>query len=176
MEIYQDPITGYEVRRYTTGPERNAKLYFTCENFSTDDRYFFFMKQELTDAKKELSGGYKKTTNNRMELMGVIAALECLRFPCEADIYSDSKYVVSAFNEKWIDSWQKNGWKTASKQPVKNKELWERLLAAAAPHTIRFHWVKGHAGNPENERCDALAVAAGSGKDLPADLGYEKKM
>ena len=109
---------------------------------------------------KELSGGYKKTTNNRMELMGVIAALECLRFPCEADIYSDSKYVVSAFNEKWIDSWQKNGWKTASKQPVKNKELWERLLAAAAPHTIRFHWVKGHAGHPENERCDKLATAA----------------
>ena len=109
---------------------------------------------------KELSGGYKKTTNNRMELMGVIAALECLRYPCEADIYSDSKYVVSAFNEKWIDSWQKNGWKTASKQPVKNKELWERLLAAAAPHTIRFHWVKGHAGHPENERCDKLATAA----------------
>ena len=90
----------------------------------------------------------------------MITALECLRFPCEVDVYSDSKYVVSAFNENWIDSWQKNGWKTSSKQPVKNRELWERLLKAAEPHTIHFHWVKGHAGHPENERCDKLATAA----------------
>ena len=109
---------------------------------------------------KELSEGFKKTTNNRMELMGVIAALECLRFPCEVDVYSDSKYVVSAFNEHWIDSWKKNGGVTASKQPVKNRELWERLLAASAPHTIHFHWVKGHAGHPENERGDRLATSA----------------
>ena len=120
---------------------------------------------QYTDAagslhEKELSEGFPKTTNNRMELMGVIAALECLRFPCEVDIYSDSKYVVSAFNENWIGSWQKNGWMTASKQPVKNRELWERLLTAAAPHNIHFHWVKGHAGHPENERCDQLATAA----------------
>lgn len=120
---------------------------------------------QFTDAagvlhEKEISQGYRKTTNNRMELMGVITALECLRFPCEVDVYSDSKYVVSAFNENWIDSWQKNGWKTASKQPVKNRELWERLLKAAEPHTIHFHWVKGHAGHPENERCDKLATAA----------------
>ena len=109
---------------------------------------------------KELSEGFKKTTNNRMELMGVIAALECLRFPCEVDVYSDSKYVVSAFNENWIDNWKKNGWVTASKQPVKNRELWERLRSAAEPHKIRFHWVKGHAGHPENERCDRLATSA----------------
>ena len=120
---------------------------------------------QYTDAagnlhEKELSEGFAKTTNNRMELMGVIAALECLRFPCEVDVYSDSKYVVSAFNENWIDSWKKNGWKTASKQPVKNRELWERLLEAAGPHDLRFHWVKGHAGHPENERCDKLATAA----------------
>ena len=109
---------------------------------------------------KELSEGFKKTTNNRMELMGVIAALECLRFPCEVDVYSDSKYVVSAFNENWIGNWKKNGWVTASKQPVKNRELWERLLSAAEPHKIRFHWVKGHAGHSENERCDRLATSA----------------
>lgn len=119
-----------------------------------------YMDASGTLHEKELSGGYAKTTNNRMELMGVITALECLRFPCEVDVYSDSKYVVSAFNEKWIDSWKKNGWKTASKQPVKNRELWERLLKAAEPHTIHFHWVKGHAGHPENERCDKLATAA----------------
>ena len=109
---------------------------------------------------KELSEGFKKTTNHRMELLGVIAALECLRFPCDVDVYSDSKYVVSAFNENWIESWQKTGWKTASRQPVKNRELWERLLRAMEPHAVDYHWVKGHAGHPENERCDALATAA----------------
>ena len=92
---------------------------------------------------KELSEGFEKTTNNRMELLGVIVALECLRV-----------------NENWIGSWQRNGWKTASKQPVKNRELWERLLKAMEPHTVTYHWVKGHAGHPENERCDALATAA----------------
>ena len=120
---------------------------------------------QYTDAngvlhEKELSEGFEKTTNNRMELLGVIMALECLRVPCLVDVYSDSKYVVSAFNENWIGSWQKNGWKTASKQPVRNRELWERLLKAMEPHTVTYHWVKGHAGHPENERCDALATAA----------------
>ena len=109
---------------------------------------------------KELSEGFAKTTNNQMELMGVIAAMECLRFPCEVDVYSDSKYVVSAFNENWIGSWLKNGWKTASRQPVKNRELWERLLAAVKPHTVQCRWVKGRAGHPENERCDIRATTA----------------
>ena len=120
---------------------------------------------QYTDAsgtlhEKELSEGFEKTTNNQMELLGVIAALECLRVPCVVDVYSDSKYVVSAFNEGWIDNWQKNGWKTASKQPVKNRELWARLLKAMEPHTVSYHWVKGHAGHPENERCDILATTA----------------
>ena len=116
---------------------------------------------------KELSEGFEKTTNNRMELLGVITALECLRVPCTVDVFSDSKYVVSAFNENWIGSWQKNGWKTASKQPVKNRELWERLLKAMEPHTVKYHWVKGHAGHPENERCDALATAAADAARKP---------
>ena len=120
---------------------------------------------QYTDAagklhEKELSEGFSQTTNNRMELLGVIKAMECLRFPCEVDVYSDSKYVVSAFNENWVGSWQKNGWKTASKQPVKNRELWERLLAAMEAHIVHYHWVKGHAGHPENERCDILATTA----------------
>lgn len=109
---------------------------------------------------KELSQGYKKTTNNRMELMGVIAALEALTRPCEVDLYTDSQYVVNAFEKHWIDSWLKKGWVNASKQPVKNRDLWERLLAAKAPHSVHFHWVKGHAGHPENERCDRLATQA----------------
>ena len=109
---------------------------------------------------KELSAGYDKTTNNRMELMGVIAALEALNRPCEIDLYSDSQYVVKAFTEGWIDVWQRNGWRTAGKKDVKNIALWERLLLAKREHNIRWHWVKGHAGLKENERCDALATAA----------------
>ena len=109
---------------------------------------------------RELSQGYEKTTNNRMEMMGVIAALEALRRPCQIDLYTDSQYVVNAFEKGWIRNWQKNGWKTASRQPVKNQDLWERLLKAMQPHTVNYHWVKGHAGHPENERCDILATTA----------------
>ena len=109
---------------------------------------------------KELSAGYDKTTNNRMELMGAIVGLEALNRPCDVEMFSDSKYVISAFNEGWLDNWQKRGWKTAGNKPVKNVELWKRLLEAAAPHGIRWNWVKGHAGHSENERCDQLATTA----------------
>lgn len=112
---------------------------------------------------KELRGGYVRTTNNRMELMGVIAALEELgsfRQACQGTLYSDSRYVVDAFLKRWIVNWQKNGWKTASGAPVKNQDLWTRLLKALEPHSIRFSWVKGHADHPENERCDRLATSA----------------
>ena len=112
---------------------------------------------------KELSGGYPHTTNNRMELMAVIAALEevgRLGEPCEGLIYSDSRYVVDAFSKNWITNWKKNGWVTASRTPVKNQDLWTRLLDAMEPHRFSFRWVKGHADHPENERCDRLATAA----------------
>ncbi len=109
---------------------------------------------------KELSAGYDRTTNNRMELMGAIVGLEALNKPCDVEMYSDSKYVISAFNEHWIDNWLKKGWKTAGNKPVKNVELWKRLLEAAEPHGIRWNWVKGHAGHSENERCDSLATTA----------------
>jgi ribonuclease HI len=115
---------------------------------------------------KELSAGYDKTTNNRMELMGAIVGLESLNRPCEVQMFSDSKYVISAFNEHWIENWIKRGWKTASKQPVKNVELWKRLIEAAKPHKITWNWVKGHAGHAENERCDELATTAA---DQPVD-------
>ena len=111
-----------------------------------------------------MSEGFDVTTNNRMELLGVITGLEALRFPCQVDVYSDSQYVVKAFNEHWVDKWIRSGWKTASRQPVKNQELWERLLRAMDPHTVHYHWVKGHAGHPENERCDKLATAAADKK------------
>ena len=110
-------------------------------------------------AEKEISGGSSMTTNNKMELMGVIAALELLREPCQVDLYSDSKYVIDSITKGWVQSWKARGWKKADKSPAKNIELWERLLGLLAVHQVTFHWVKGHAENPYNNRCDALAVA-----------------
>ena len=109
---------------------------------------------------KELSEGFARTSNNRMELLGPIMALEALNRPCAVDLYSDSQYLVKAFEEHWIDNWKRNGWKTSGKAPVKNRDLWERLLAAMEPHRVHYHWVRGHNGHPENERCDRLATSA----------------
>ncbi len=109
---------------------------------------------------REYSQGYKKTTNNRMELMAAIVGLEALNRPCEVELYSDSKYLTDAFNQKWIDGWIRKGWKRGKNEPVKNIDLWKRLLEAAQPHALRFIWVKGHDGHPENERCDRLATSA----------------
>lgn len=119
---------------------------------------------------KELSQGYKKTTNNRMELMAVIAGLEALNRPCEVELYSDSKYVVDAFNQHWIDGWLKKGWKRGKNEPVKNVDLWKRLLAAKEKHQVTFIWVKGHDGHPQNERCDTLATMAADGNELVEDV------
>jgi ribonuclease HI len=107
---------------------------------------------------RELSGGESPTTNNRMELMAAIEALNALKRPCHVQLWTDSNYVRDGIT-KWIHGWRRNGWKTADKKPVKNAELWQALLDAAAPHRIDWHWVKGHAGHPENERADALASA-----------------
>lgn len=123
-------------------------------------------------ATRELSGSEPSTTNNRMELLGVISALEALKRPCKVSVHSDSQYVVNAFNQHWVSGWLKRGWKNASKQPVKNVDLWKRLLAAMEPHEVTYVWVKGHAGHPENERCDALATAAADAPGLPADAGF----
>ncbi len=119
---------------------------------------------------KELSQGYKKTTNNRMELMAVIAGLEALNRPCEVELYSDSKYVVDAFNQNWIGSWIKKGWKRGKNEPVKNMDLWKRLLKAKESHKVKFIWVKGHDGHPQNERCDMLATTAADGDMLIDDV------
>ena len=106
--------------------------------------------------RKELSGGEAQTTNNRMELMAAISALETLKQPCEVELWTDSNYVKDGIS-KWIAGWRRNGWKTAEKKPVKNAELWQRLDAARDRHTVTWNWVKGHAGHPENERADELA-------------------
>ncbi len=117
----------------------------------------------------ELSGGYAGTTNNRMELMAVIKGLGALTSPCKVKLYSDSKYFLNAITKGWLQSWKKNGWKTAAKKPVKNKDLWLMLEPLLARHSIEFIWVKGHNGCIENERCDILARAEAGKPDLPLD-------
>ncbi len=109
---------------------------------------------------REFSEGFEKTTNNRMELMAAIVALEALIKPCKVKLYSDSKYLVDAFNKHWIDSWIKKGWKRGKNEEVKNVDLWKRLLEAKKNHEVEFIWVKGHNGDEMNERCDRLATAA----------------
>ena len=111
---------------------------------------------DYNGTRKELSGGEANTTNNRMELMGAISALESLKRPCSVAMHVDSSYVKDGIS-KWIHGWKKNGWKTAGKMPVKNAELWQRLDAALANHKVSWHWVKGHAGHDGNERADELA-------------------
>jgi len=119
---------------------------------------------------RELSAGYKKTTNNRMELMAAIRGLEALTKPCNVMLYSDSKYLVDAFNQNWITNWRNKGWKKADKKPVKNVDLWKKLLQVMEPHQVTYLWVKGHDGHPENERCDILATTAADGKQLLEDV------
>ena len=108
---------------------------------------------------KELTGGERETTNNRMEMMAAIAALEALKRPTQIEITTDSTYVKDGIT-RWIHGWKKNGWKTSAKKPVKNQDLWQRLDQALAPHEVEWHWVRGHDGHPENERADALARQA----------------
>ena len=123
--------------------------------------------------RKELSGGYRLTTNNRMEMMAAIVGLEALKFPCAVNLYTDSRYLVDAMTQGWAKKWRLNGWKRNQKEKAKNPDLWERLLTVSEQHEVKFLWVKGHAGDEENECCDRLAVAAAQQPDLLLDFGYE---
>ncbi len=125
---------------------------------------------------KELSAGYVKTTNNRMELQAAIAGLSALNRPCHVELYSDSKYLTDAFNQGWLDNWVKNNWKRGKSGPVKNIDLWEQLVELTGRHQVTFIWVKGHAGHPENERCDQLATSAADGTDLLVDEGVDQAL
>lgn len=119
---------------------------------------------------KELSQGYHVTTNNRMELLAPIIALESLTEPCNCFLYTDSMYVQNGVTS-WLSKWKKNGWKTANRKPVKNRDLWDRLDALLKRHKIQWFWVKGHSGHPENERCDILALTAANHPNL-TDVGF----
>lgn len=123
--------------------------------------------------RKELSQGYQLTTNNRMELLATIVALETLQQPCTIDITTDSQYVKNGINQ-WIHNWRKNGWRTANKKAVKNVDLWQRLDEQVSQHQVRWHWVKGHSGHAENERCDELARTAAQSNDLLEDKGFQQ--
>jgi ribonuclease HI len=125
------------------------------------------------ERRKELSGGFRKTTNNRMELLACIEGLRSLKRPCTVELTSDSSYVVNAIEKGWAKRWRSKGWKLSPSKPAKNSDLWKQLLDLCAEHTVSFHWVKGHAGHPENERCDVLAVEASQLKELPADMAFE---
>jgi ribonuclease HI len=119
---------------------------------------------------RELSAGFKKTTNNRMELRAVIEGLRALKEPCLVNIYSDSKYLVDAMQKGWAQRWQKNNWYRNQREKALNTDLWSELLKLVQNHQVKFHWLRGHEGHPENERCDRLAVQAGNGENLNDDL------
>lgn len=122
--------------------------------------------------RREMSSGFRRTTNNRMEVLAVIAALEALKEPCILTLYSDSRYLIDTMEKGWLDRWRKNGWKNKSGDAVKNIDLWRRLFVAKIRHRCKFIWVKGHAENPENNRCDELATAAADGENLLDDEGF----
>ncbi len=123
--------------------------------------------------RKELSGGFLRTTNNRMEVLAAIEGLKLLNEKCSVTLYSDSRYLVEAMEKGWASRWKKKGWRRNKKEKALNPDLWDALLGLCEYHAVRFEWVKGHSGNPENERCDQLATAAASEPNLPRDTGYE---
>ncbi len=126
------------------------------------------------DKKKELSGSFIRTTNNRMEVLAAIMALETLKMPCKVSLYTDSRYLCDAIEKKWIYGWRQKGWINSAKKPVKNKDLWCRLLPQIQRHDLHIHWLRGHNGHPENERCDELARSAAQTAPTEPDKGYEE--
>lgn len=144
-----------------TEERTHVELYTdgACSGNPGPGGWAYILKHPASDSEKEASGGEPETTNNKMELRAVIEGLSVLTRPSAVDVYSDSKYVLNGLSE-WMDNWKAKGWKTAAKKPVKNRELWEQLDALRQKHDLRYHWIKGHSEHPENERCDALAVAA----------------
>lgn len=145
----------------TTSEKPHVLLYTdgACSGNPGPGGWAFILKHPASGKEIERSGGEKVTTNNRMELTAVIKGLEALNRPSRVEIWSDSQYVLNGLRE-WMPAWKARGWKTAAKKPVKNQELWQELDHLKSVHELTFHWIEGHAGHPENERCDQLAVAA----------------
>lgn len=146
-----------------------------CEPNPGRGGYGVVLLHPKTDQRKESSGGFRLTTNNRMEIYATIAGLEMLKQPCKVTLYSDSQYLVNAMMEGWAQTWKKKKWWRKQTERVPNCDLWEKLLALCEKHQVEFRWVRGHAGNRENERCDQLSMEALRKPDLPVDEGYENK-
>ena len=126
-------------------------------------------------ARRELSGVFRRITHNRMEIMAVIEALAALKEPCAVELYTDSQYVRNAVEKGWLDSWRGRNWLKADRKPVLNVDLWQRLVPLLARHRVRLHWLRGHAGHAENERCDELARTRAGEPDLPPDTGFAEE-
>jgi ribonuclease HI len=127
------------------------------------------------DKRREIVGGRRLTTNNRMEILAALVALEALKWPCRVKVYSDSRYLIDAVMQGWARRWRDNGWKRNRKEEAVNTDLWERLLVICEKHEVEFVWVQGHSGHAENERCDLLSAAAAQGEGLPPDVAYEER-
>lgn len=158
---------------------KNAKVTIytdgACSNNPGKGGYgavLIYEKSNGEIVEKKISRGFNLTTNNRMELLAVVDSLNCLKVPCEVKLYTDSKYVVEAINQNWLIGWQNNNWKTSSKKPVKNLDLWQNYLSASKNHEIEFIWVKGHNDNKYNEICDKLAVEARNKPNLEEDSNF----
>ena len=122
---------------------------------------------------RRMCGGFRRTTNKRMEITAVLEALRVLKEPCAVDIYTDSRYVCDSIEKKWLFGWQKRNWIKADKKPAKNRDLWEAMIPLLATHKVTLHWLKGHAGHAENEACDEMARTEAGKRDLPEDVGME---
>jgi ribonuclease HI len=159
-------------------PERPSVEIYTdggCEPNPGPGGYGVVLFHTQTMKRKEDSGGFRMTTNNRMEIFAAVAGLEMLKQPCKVTLYSDSQYLVDAMTKGWVESWKRKQWWHSRTERVPNRDLWERLLALCEKHQVEFRWVRGHAGVVENERCDQLAMTALRKANLPADNGYENK-
>lgn len=154
--------------------KKNVEIYTdgACSGNPGKGGYGVVLK--FGDATKELSQGFKLTTNNRMEILAAVKGLEALKYPCNVKLYSDSKYLVDSVNQGWIVKWQKNNWMRTKSEPAKNVDLFKRLLNLLEIHSVEFIWVKGHAGHPMNERCDELGVNAYNGDNLIDDEGFNE--
>ena len=155
--------------------KRQVKIYTDGACSGNPGRGGYGVVMLTADKRRELSAGYRRTTNNRMELLAAITGLETLRFPCSVTLFTDSEYMANGITKGWAAKWRKNNWRKADKSPVANPDLWERLLNLCDTHDVTYSWVRGHAGDVENERCDELSVAAAKAAELLVDTEYERQ-
>ena len=163
---------GQDLKMEVTKPVKQVRIYTDGACLGNPGPGGYGVVLLYGPLRKELSGGFRLTTNNRMELMAAIVSLQSLKSPCEASLFTDSQYVVNAMSKGWARRWRQQSWMRNKKEKAVNPDLWELLLNLCERHRVTFFWVRGHAGDPENERCDELSKEAATAKDLPPDKGY----